>query len=137
LILDEDLWIDFLEFEKLYRLGKDFLAKDNIQATTQTYDRALRICRRPFLADSTLDLPVEVEVTRHRLQRYLHEMVWFIAQQCTKEENWPQAERALLHLLSVDHHDRTALQELIRIYRKQGKESLAQELEANFKAEED
>jgi DNA-binding SARP family transcriptional activator len=137
LVLDDDLWIDFLEFEKLYLLGKDFVTKENHQRAIQTYERAVRICRRPFLADSTLDLPVEVEVTRHRLQRHLHEMVWFIAQQCTKEENWSQAERALLHLLSVDHHDQTALQELIKIYRYQGKEGLAQELEANFKAEED
>jgi DNA-binding SARP family transcriptional activator len=137
LALDDDLWIDFLEFERLYGLGKEFVANDNHQAATQTYERAIRICRRPFLADSTLDLPVEVEVTRHRLQRYLHEMAWYIAQQCTREGNWSQAERALLHLLSVDHHDKTALQELIQIYRQQGKESLAQELEVNFTLEEE
>jgi DNA-binding SARP family transcriptional activator len=137
LVLDDELWVDFLEFEKLYQQGKDFIDDSNPQGATQTYERAIRICRRPFLADSTLDLPVEVEVTRHRLQRYLHEMAWFIAQQSTQEENWPQAERALLHLLSVDHHDPSALKELIRIYRQQGKETLAQELEQNFKADED
>ncbi len=137
LAMDDDLWIDFLEFEKLYWLGKEYVANSNHQGATQTYERAIRICRRPFLADSTLDLPVEVEVTRHRLQRYLHEMVWFITQQCTHEGNWPQAERALLHLLSVDHHNHNALQELIKIYRQQGKESLALELEANFKLEEE
>jgi hypothetical protein len=96
------------------------------------YERAIRICRRPFLADSTLDLPAEVEVTRHRLQRYLHEMVWHIIQQCKEEENWSMDERALLHLLSVDHHHAAARQELAKIYLSQGKEGLAQELEANL-----
>jgi DNA-binding SARP family transcriptional activator len=138
LILDDELWVDFLEFEKLYTQGKEFIEKGNLQGATQTYERAIRICRRPFLADSTLDLPVEVEVTRHRLQRTLHEMVWFVTQQCYQEGNWAQAERALLQLLSVDHHDQAARQELIKIYREQGKEGLAQEMEANLRsAEED
>jgi len=118
---------------KLYWQGREHVANGNPRGATQMYERAIRICRRPFLADSTLDLPAEVEVTRHQLQRYLHEMVWYITQQCTQEENWSLAERALLHLLSVDHHNPSARQELAKIYRKQGKEGLAQELESNTK----
>ena len=137
LVMDEELWVDFLEFEKLYMQGKDHVNNNNPQGATQTYERAIRICRRPFLADSSLDLPVEVEVTRHRLQRYLHEMVWYITQQCSQEMNWSQAERALLHLLSVDHHDHAARKELAKIYRNQGKEGLAQELEASLNSEEE
>ena len=139
LILDDELWVDFLEFEKFYRQGKDHIENGNLHGATQSYDRALRICRRPFLADSTLDLPVDVEVTRHRLQRYLHEMVWFITRQCYEEKNWAQAERALLHLLSVDPHDQNTREELVKIYREQGKEGLAQEMEASlhFQEEED
>ena len=119
-----------MEFMKLYWQGRDLIANANPRGATQTYERAIRICRRPFLADSTLDLPAEVEVTRHRLQRYLHEMVEHITMQCSEEENWAMAERALLHLLSVDHHDPTARKELAKVYRYQGKESLAQELES-------
>ena len=136
LILDEDLWVDFLEFMKLYWEGRDHIANQNPRGATQMYERAIRICRRPFLADSTLDLPAEVEVTRHRLQRYLHEMVWHITQQYKEEENWSMAERALIHLLSVDHHHAAARQELADIYRNQGKEGLAQELEANLESTE-
>jgi DNA-binding SARP family transcriptional activator len=137
LVMDEELWVDFLEFQKLYQLGKEYAERDNMQGATQTFERAIRICRRPFLADSTLDLPVEVEVTRHRLQRYLHEMVWFIAQESRSEENWSQAERALLHLLSVDHHDTAAREELVEIYRVQGKDGLAQEMEESLRAQEE
>ncbi len=132
LILDDELWVDFLEFEKFYWQGKEYIENSNLHGATQSYERALRICRRPFLADSTLDLPVDVEVTRHRLQRYLHEMVWFITRQCYEEQNLAQAERALLHLLSVDHHDKTAREELVKIYREQGKEGLAQEMESSL-----
>ncbi len=93
------------------------------------FERALRICRRPFLADSTLDLPAEVEVSRHRLQRYMHEMAWFLSQQNQEQGNIAAAERTLLQLLAVDPHDYAARDELMDIYRKQGKEGLAQELE--------
>jgi hypothetical protein len=76
LIIDDNLWIDFLEFLKYYWEGKDSIVRGNERGAVQSYERALRVCRRPFLADSTLDLPAEVEVTRHRLQRFLHEMAW-------------------------------------------------------------
>ena len=47
------------------------------------------------------------------------------------------AEHTLLHLLSVDRHDATARNELAKIYRTQGKEGLAQELEAAIEIAED
>ena len=59
-------------------------------------------------------------------------MVWHISQQCAEDENWGLAERVLLHFLTVDHHDPGARRELAKVYRKQGKESLAQELEARI-----
>ena len=103
--------------------------RGNERGAIQAYERALRVCRRPFLADSTLDLPAEVEVTHHRLQRFLHEMAWYLAQNSIEAKDWAAAERALLQLLSVDPHDEAARDELAEIYRKQGKVGLAQELE--------
>jgi DNA-binding SARP family transcriptional activator/tryptophan-rich sensory protein len=129
LVIDDELWVDFLEFEDLYQQGKKELAHGNPQKASQAYERAIRIYRRPFLADSSLDLPAEVEMTRHRLQRYLHEMAWHIAQESLERGDLTEAERALVHLLSVDPHDQMARQELADIYRSQGKDGLAQELE--------
>jgi DNA-binding SARP family transcriptional activator len=129
LIIDDNLWIDFLEFLKFYWEGKDCIVRDNERGAIQAYERALRVCRRPFLSDSTLDLPVEVEVTRHRLQRFLHEMAWYLAQKSNEVGDWATSERALLKLLAVDPHDEAARDELVEIYRVQGKEGLAQELE--------
>lgn len=129
LVIDDDVWVDFLEFLKLYWHGKDQLVRGNVRGAMVPFERALRICRRPFLSDSTLDLPAEVEVSRHRLQRYMHEMAWFLSQQNQEQGNIAAAERALLQLLAVDPHDYAAREGLTDIYRKQGKEGLAQELD--------
>jgi predicted Zn-dependent protease len=94
----------------------------------------LTSARSGFAGDLSWQIPrwtylPEVEVTRHRLQRYLHEMAWFLAQQSLEVSDMASAERALLQLLAVDPHDLSAREELVEIYRKQGKEGLAQELE--------
>ena len=128
LILDEDLWVDFLEFLKLYWKGKEHVTNGNPRAATQFYERAIRLCRRPFLSDSTLDLPVEVEVSRHQLQRYMHEMVWYLTDVHVKNENWVEAERVLFHLISMDQYNHEARELLADIYRRQGKNGLAEEL---------
>ena len=130
LVIDNDLWVDYLEFLKLYWQGKDSIVRGNARAALRFYERALLICRHPFLMDSTLDLPAEVEVTRHQLQRFMHEMAWFLTQKSLARKDWNRAERAMLQLLSVDHHDQAAKDELANIYRQQGKEGLAAELEA-------
>ena len=130
LVIDNDLWVDYLEFLRLYWQGKDSIVRGNERAALRFYERALLICRHPFLADSTLDLPTEVVVTRHRLQRFMHEMAWHLAQKSLERKDWSRAERALLQLLSVDHHDQSAKSELASIYRQQGKDGLALELEA-------
>jgi len=130
LVLDDDFWVDFLEFEKLYLLGREHIQQGEAHTAMQVYERALRLYRRPFLVDASLDLPVEVEVTRHRLQRHLHEIAWHLTQENLKQQDWLQAERALLQLLAADPQDRAARAELTKIYRAQGKEGLAQELEA-------
>ncbi len=129
LVIDDNVWVDFLEFLRLYWHGKDRLVRGNVRGAMFPFERALRICRRPFLADSTLDLPAEVEVSRHRLQRYMHEMAWFLSQQNQAQGNLEAAERALLQLLAVDPHDYPAREGLTEISRKQGKEGLAMELE--------
>ncbi|NIM93948.1 MAG: hypothetical protein GTO18_09590, partial [Anaerolineales bacterium] len=129
LMIDKDLWIDYLEFERLYRQGKALEAGGNRRACIHTYERAIRVFRRNFLPEAILDLPVEVEVTRHRLQLHLHEIAQFLAQESLRVENYAEAERVLLHLLSIDPHDQAARVELVRVYRVQGKEGLAREVE--------
>jgi DNA-binding SARP family transcriptional activator len=59
----------------------------------------------------------------------MHEMAWFLSQQNQAQGNLEAAERALLQLLAVDPHDYPAREGLTEIYRKQGKEGLALELE--------
>jgi DNA-binding SARP family transcriptional activator/GAF domain-containing protein len=130
LVLDDDFWVDFLEFERLYQQGREYIQREETRAAMQVCERALRLYRRPFLTDASLDLPAEVEVTRHRLQSHLHEVAKYITQECLKQQDWPRAERALLQLLAVDPQDHAARIELANIYRTQGKEGLAQELEA-------
>jgi DNA-binding SARP family transcriptional activator len=51
-------------------------------------------------------------------------MVWFLAQKAVEVDDAPSAERALLQLLAVDPHDLSAREELVEIYRKQGKEGI-------------
>ena len=128
LVIDDNLWVDFLEFLKLYWTGKDRLLRSNDRKARRSFEHAVRMCRRPFLADATLDLPAEVEVTRHRLQRFMHEMVWYLTDVYIKKENWAETERVLLHLISMDHHDYEARDMLADIYLRQGKEGLAQEM---------
>lgn len=130
IVVDENLWVDFLEFEKLYAQGKTLIDQGDVDAALQTYERALRIYRRPFLAEAALDLPAEIEATRHRLQNHLHEIAWYLTQRSLEGGNWLQAERALLQLLAVDPLDQAARAELVRIYRQQGKQGLAEALEA-------
>jgi tetratricopeptide (TPR) repeat protein len=128
LIIDDNLWIDFLEFLKFYWEGKDSIVRGNERSAIQAYERALRVCRRLFLADSTLDLSVEVEVTRHRLQRFLHEMVWYLTDVYIINEAWAGAERILMQLLSKDHYDHEARDSLAEVYKRQGKDGLAEQL---------
>jgi DNA-binding SARP family transcriptional activator len=128
LIINEDLWVDFIEFIKLYWAGKDSLVRSNERRARRSFERAIRMCRRPFLADATLDLPAEVEVTRHQLQRFMHEMVWYLTDIYVKKENWAEAERVLFHSITMDHHDHEAREMLADIYQRQGKNGLAEEL---------
>ncbi len=75
LVIDDNLWVDFLESLKLYWVGKDNLTRANERTARNSFELAVRMCRRPFLADAILDLPAEVEATRHRLQRFITR--WF------------------------------------------------------------
>jgi DNA-binding SARP family transcriptional activator len=128
LVIDDNVWVDFLEFLQFYWEGRDSLVRSNERRARRSYEHAIRICRRPFLADATLDLPTEVEVTRHRLQRFMHEMVWYLTDVYIRKEKWAEAERVLLHLLSIDHHDHEARDMLTDIYQRQGKNGLAEQL---------
>jgi Tfp pilus assembly protein PilF len=60
----------------------------------------------------------------------MHEMVWDLTDVYIRKENLAEAERVLLHLLSIDHHDHEARIMLTDIYQRQGKEGLAEQLES-------
>jgi DNA-binding SARP family transcriptional activator len=128
LVIDDNLWVDFLEFLKFYWDGKDSLVRSNERRARRSFEHAIRMCRRQFLADATLDLPAEVEITRHRLQRFMHEMVWYLTDIYIRKNNWPEAERVLLQLISINYHDHEAREILADIYIRQGKNGLAEEL---------
>ena len=128
LVIDDSLWVDFLEFLKFYWDGKNSLVRSNERRARRSFEHAIRMCRRQFLADATLDLPAEVEITRHRLQRFMHEMVWYLTDIYIRKNNWPEAERVLLQLISINYHDHEAREILADIYIRQGKNGLAEEL---------
>jgi DNA-binding SARP family transcriptional activator len=126
--INDSMWVDFLSFLEFYWSGKNFLVRSNERRARRSFERAVRMCRRSFLSDATLDLPSEVEVTRHRLHRFMHEMVWYLTDHYIQKENWAEAERVLLHLISIDHHDHEARDTLAKLYQRQGKEGLAKQV---------
>jgi len=45
LVIDDNMWIDFLEFLKLYWAGKDSLVRSNERGARGLFERAVRMCR--------------------------------------------------------------------------------------------
>jgi len=130
LALDESLWIDMLTFEKLHAQGRHMAAQGAVREAVDAFERAVRYVQGPFLQDATLDLPATVEMRRHRLHRQFRDAIWYLGREHKRLERWTQAEQAFQRLLRIDPLDEAARAELARIYRLQGLEGQAQEVEA-------
>ena len=123
------IWVDCIAFQQAHAMAIKLMEQGDQQGACRAFENALRLMPAPFLDDPALDLPAEAEISRHRYYRMAQEAAQHIVDLSLHRGAWRRAEQALLKLLALNPGDHAARQRLTHLYRQQGMEHLAHQIQ--------
>lgn len=120
-----DVWVDADEFTRQVAAGQALLKQHEVRAGIDAIRQGVALYRGDYLAAAGLDLPVEVEPTRHALRRQFGDTCYAAIQGAAEGGLDDVVEEFLTALIRIDPWDTKAYHMLADHYAKRGQPGLA------------